>query len=364
MNESNEEILSKKFENIKIDKRKSVVTVLASSLLGIFGSAAVNYMWSGWPEDIVEFISRSLKVGFVIFICMSIYYLYRWKECRDDWIDIQSKQINILKEKLRDKSNGCAINEGIEQNIIDFMRDIVENTDYVDAIQLHSYDIIPEGKNVIIPVQVEGQYLRQGKRHYLNAISNYYEIDKDIFTKFYSIRKNLSDKSKPKKEVLQDIENLTDDISKNKTEEHIEIYKLLLCIKEQIKEEIKEYLGNDDKSYEAKSDDTALQQLAAALEENMDNGKRTGILGGILYSYGYPYEYKKRNVLKEKRKYYSLVSDIELEKKNPVMITFILDTSLTFEDDFKGIIDNILNQYKSSKKKFRVGDEVGGEIVS
>lgn len=265
-----------------------------------------------------------------------------------------------LKEKLRDKSNGCAINEGIKQNIIDFMCDIVENTDYVDAIQLHSYDIIPEGKNVIIPVQVEGQYLRQGKRHYLNAISNYYEIDKDIFKKFYLIRKNLNDESKPKKEVLQDIEKLITDISKNKSEEHIEIYKLLLGIKEQIKEEIKKYVRDDDISYETKLDDTALQQLAVALEENMDNSKRTGILGGVLYSYGYAYEYKKGNMLKEKRKYYSLVSDIELEKKNPVMITFILDTSLTFEDDFKGIIDNILNQYKSSKKKLGVG----GAIVS
>ena len=363
MNESNEEILNKTFDDIKKEQKNKILPSVENFLIGTLGGLLIDYMRNGWPssENINGFILRGIAGGFIV---LAFYIVRMKKKCYDKWIDTQDEQIEILKEELRGKSSSYAINEDIEQNIIDFMCDIVENTDCVDAIQLHSYDIIPEGKNVIIPVQIEGQYLRQGKRHYLNAISNYYEIDKDIFTKFYSIRKNLSDKSKPKKEVLQDIENLTDDISKNKTEEHIEIYKLLLCIKEQIKEEIKEYLGNDDKSYEAKSDDTALQQLAAALEENMDNGKRTGILGGILYSYGYAYEYKKRNVLKEKRKYYSLVSDIELEKKNPVMITFILDTSLTFEDDFKGIIDNILNQYKSSKKKFGVGDEVGGEIVS
>ena len=145
MNESNEEILNKTFDDIKKEQKNKILPSVENFLIGTLGGLLIDYMRNGWPssENINGFILRGIAGGFIV---LAFYIVRMKKKCYDKWIDTQDEQIEILKEELRGKSSSYAINEDIEQNIIDFMCDIVENTDCVDAIQLHSYDIIPEGK--------------------------------------------------------------------------------------------------------------------------------------------------------------------------------------------------------------------------
>lgn len=348
MNENKEEILSKTFANIKRDKKKTVLEVIGSFILGTVSSLGVDYIRNGWPtnENINGFILRGFKFGFLVSICVVLYAIYKEKKSYDEWIDIQDKKIRILKEERGIESSNDVTNEDKEENIESFMCEFVENTRCVDAIQIHKYDIIAEGKNIIIPIELKRQYLKKGKRHYLNAITNYYKVDKDIFREFYLIKEDIQNVSIPRKEVLHHIETLMEDISANINAEHIRIYEILISMAAKINR----YIGEDDKT-----DGNGQKEIAAAVlpEDISNNIKRTGILGGVLYRDGYPYEYTKGNELKENRKYYSLCSDIE---EDEVIVTIIFDTSLSFGNDLTELIGDIMESYNSIRKKYGVGD--------
>ena len=288
MDESKKQTLEKTFKDIRKEKKKRIISGIVVFIVSFIPGLVLDFMRNGYPENTTDFILTGIKFAAILLI---FYEIFEEGKCFFKWNNIKNQQIEILKEELNTPSGDITSEEKIKR----FMSEFVDNTNYVDAIQIHSYNFIAEGQNVTIPIKLERQYLRKGKRHYLNAVTNYYEIDLDIFKRFDLIKRKYENKSIGRIKVLSDIEELIVDISNNKTEEHIEIYKLLIGTAAKINE----YIGED-----YGSEDSALQQIAGSLiQEISDNEKRTGILGGVLYTTGYLYEYKKGNVLKENRKY-------------------------------------------------------------
>lgn len=367
MEESKEQILSKKFEDIEIYKIKPVYAALKSFLVGVGGSALVSYMWSGWPEQIKDFIFRSLSAGFVLAVGVTIYSLYKKNKCYEQWIDIQKQQKEILEEEKEEYSKQIKVLEGKqitksgsevrEENIEKFMYNFVNNTQGVEAVQIHEYKMIPEGKDIIITIELKTQYLRKNQRHYLNAITNYYKVDARILQKFFEVKDHYESDSEPRMKVLKEIEDLMQDISNKRTEEHVKIYDILISMAANINEFIGgNYILNNTTPQE-ESAVTATEDIVVeeSQEESVvtvpENKKRTGILGGVIYETGYSYDYEKENEEKENRKYYSLCGD-----DDDIIITFILDTSLSYGDKLKGLIDDIMEVYNSMKEDYKVGE--------
>lgn len=361
MNTSETETLNLEFENVKKNVKDTSMSLFLSFILSIISGLICNFIWYGLTESKLPLwiIGIIIVSGTILFYGINYLWIihkyhHEWDKIRDKKIDILNKENKNLKEEnknLKDKGHNYREAEivNINTNIENFMKDFVEHTQYVDAIQIHNYDIFSEEGNAIVSINFEKQYLREAKNHYLNAMTNYYKIDINIFRKFYEILNNYNEELKLEnsEKLLSDIDSLMSCIIKNKTEENIRIYKILCVISTQINK----YIGEEIK----KVDDTTSKEIAYTItKDNIpdEDKKRTGILGGVLLGDGYAYAYNKRNELKTNRKYYSFCDSINGEEKE--IITIIVDTSLSFENGFDDLMDDILKNYKHVKETFKI----------
>lgn len=362
MSSDEKEILSKKFDDVKKEVKEESMSTCSTLFIGVLSSLLCNfvmYVIGVYTDKNNNFNLWKFNLG-IIGVCLVVYILYNLHvKCKyhRKWNKVKDKKIALLEkenESLK-KTHVYTLEESmnLKTNVENFMKEFVEHTQYVDAIQIHDYDIYSEEKSAVISIKFEKQYLRESKKHYLNAITNYYKIDIDIFKRFYQILDNYKEKLNPEDEtkLLSDINNLMIDVLKNKTEENIRIYSVL-CI---ISTKINEYIGEEIE----KVNDTSLQETAYTLtQDNTYNNdkKRTGILGSVLLDdipsiSGYAYSYNKNNEFKIDRKYYSFCDSIYEEE---YIFTIIVDTSLAFGDKFDSLMLDILKSYYETKERFKI----------
>lgn len=234
------------------------------------------------------------------------------------------------------------------------MREFVEETQCVDAIQIHNCTFSPdeETEHMVYYIELDKQYLRSGKKHYLNAITNYYKVNFKFWVTFNQILEDLDENYKDltqnkKQELALKINEFLDDLLKDKNNENIRMYKILSSICTELN------FGEEN---------AALEKIATTKEDTIDNNyneKRTGILGAALISSIsflkiYEYSYDKENSLKKSRIYYSFCDTINKENK---LITIIVNQSLYFKrksNSDEKLLDSIIQNYNSAKNKYKI----------
>ena len=270
---------------------------------------------------------------------------------RNTWIKTlqeDNKRLQSEYDDLQEKTKVYKAKESIniKTNVETFMEEFVETTECVEAIQIHNYNFSDdeETEYMIYYIEFDKQYLRSGKKHYLNAITNYYKINYSFWVTFNQILEYLDENhDNLTQDKKQEISEFLDDLLEDKTNEHIRMYKVLSNICTQLNFE---------------EDNAALEQVATSKDNDIDNNayneKRTGILGAALIGGKvYEYSYDKENSLKKSRIYYSFCDTINKENK---LITIIVNQKLYRHNSNSNekLLDNIIENYNSTKYKYNI----------
>lgn len=363
MTEDKKKILETTLKEIREEnkaERKRSTTLFITAVIPSIYSGFTSDGLPQTPQDWFGFFSRGSILALILYL---LYRMWMEAKCRHKWYKVKGEQREILMQEYNNLSH---------ENIEKFMHDFVNKTRDVEAVQIHKYKMIPEGKDIIIIIEFKTQYLKKDQRHYLNAITNYYKVDAEILQKFYEVKDHYDSDSVPRTKVLREIEDLMNDISNKITEEHVKIYDILISMAANINKYIgDDYILNNTPPQqhsavtaiedivveESQEDSTATapqEEITVTAPENIipktPGKKRTGILGGVIYETGYSYDYEKENEEKENRKYYSVCGD------DDIIITFILCTSFSYGDKLTTLIDDIMDSYNSMKEDYKVGD--------
>ncbi|MFR5154527.1 MAG: hypothetical protein ACLTF2_08370, partial [Clostridia bacterium] len=130
--------------------------------------------------------TKILLIGIGIFLLILFFLWTLWiiVSSRNTWIKTLQEDNKRLKSEyddLQEKTKVYKAKESIniKTNVETFMEEFVETTECVEAIQIHNYNFSDdeETEYMIYYIEFDKQYLRSGKKHYLNAITNYYKIN-------------------------------------------------------------------------------------------------------------------------------------------------------------------------------------------
>ena len=297
--------------------------------------------------------TKILLIGIGIFLLILFFLWTLWiiVSSRNTWIKTLQEDNKRLKSEyddLQEKTKVYKAKESIniKTNVETFMEEFVETTECVEAIQIHNYNFSDdeETEYMIYYIEFDKQYLRSGKKHYLNAITNYYKINYSFWVTFNQILEYLDENhDNLTQDKKQEISEFLDDLLEDKTNEHIRMYKVLSNICTQLNFE---------------EDNAALEQVATSKDNDIDNNayneKRTGILGAALIGGKvYEYSYDKENSKKKSRIYYSFCDTINKENK---LITIIVNQRLYRHksNSNEKLLDNIIENYNSTKYKYNI----------
>ena len=278
--------------------------------------------------------TKILLIGIGIFLLILFFLWTLWiiVSSRNTWIKTLQEDNKRLKSEyddLQEKTKVYKAKESIniKTNVETFMEEFVETTECVEAIQIHNYNFSDdeETEYMIYYIEFDKQYLRSGKKHYLNAITNYYKINYSFWVTFNQILEYLDENhDNLTQDKKQEISEFLDDLLEDKTNEHIRMYKVLSNICTQLNFE---------------EDNAALEQVATSKDNDIDNNayneKRTGILGAALIGGKvYEYSYDKENKL----------------------ITIIVNQKLYRHNSNSNekLLDNIIENYNSTKYKYNI----------
>lgn len=290
-------------------------------IMGILASIIANDLWGRYTSNDDTLYVKMIRILMILIVYVLIISLVKYIS-------------EINKENIELKSN-----------TLEFMKKFVVSNDNIDAIQIYDYSMFSEQGKVMIYLGFDKQYIKEKKRVSLNAITNYYNIDLDIFNKFHNILNLYNNYDGNGEDLLRKIYDLMDIILNNETSEHIRIYKIIYNMASEINEEIESQLNNS----------TVIENavLEYAIEgDNYNDNLRTGIMGAILMADGYIYTYQKEKQSKVERKYYSFCDSINNNDKK--IITFILDTNLSLNNDIDSLLEEILDNYEDYKQQFSV----------
>lgn len=270
---------------------------------------------------------------------------------------------SIIKEQkaqLKDEMHMIAGKYGEFSNFIKdgkitgFLSKIVNNFTYLDAIQVHSFNIRIDEEFLMYKLVYDNGYVKEGIN--INNINQqYYKVDKDIYRKFkrtidyYKIYLDSVDEEIVNR-IIDDAVDILGDIANNYTPEHIRIFDILLSIIESLNPD-EDLDGINDLSIEPNDqqlEDDGTEIIVSNSDESI-NFKRTGILGSILMNKDYMYDYEKINNSKIHRKYFSFPDEFDNENK---IITFIINTNSGANITQRRLIEDIILYYEKLRKSY------------
>ncbi len=207
-----------------------------------------------------------------------------------------------------------------QEKVTDFLGKIVNNFTYIEAIQVHSFNMMVDDESIVFKLIYDNSYAKEGVS--INNINQqYYKVNKYIYTNFkrtidyYKIYLDSFDKEIASSIVDHAVDILID-ISDDYTSEHRRIFDILLSIIEDLNpdENIEGINDLSIQEYEQEGDDSSPEIIIENYDEIIDF-KRTGILGSILMNADYMYEYEKINNSKMHRKYFHFMMNLIMKIK-------------------------------------------------